>query len=347
MRGARIWILLAIFALLSAAFWWQSGPLSFEMEMRRFLFKEDIAGAVVVIHENDRPEEIIALGRQAGRQEQIRGDTRFPLASLSKIFTAASIRALVVDGRLKLDEKLIDILPDLPYGDVRYGAVTVRHLLQHTAGFEDHGFGDPLFDADGRVAGCQVAINLAARRRLSTSPGQVIRYSNTGYCLLGRILAKITKKNYEESVREWISPTKNIRYLTLGPGKSEENLWTAIYPASSWRALEAAGGWFGNGPAVASLYAADIQKAMINAVPDAPFEEYYYGLGWRIWPQSQGYFLTHFGVLPGMYSFVIGFPDGSVAVGLFNGSPANAEASSRYLANLFAKRLHKKIAIHE
>ena len=61
--------------------------------------------------------------------------TRFQLASVTKQFTAAAILMLVEDGKLKLDAKVNDILPDLP---AAWAPVTVRHLLTHTSGIKSY-----------------------------------------------------------------------------------------------------------------------------------------------------------------------------------------------------------------
>ncbi|MDQ0043188.1 serine hydrolase domain-containing protein [Variovorax boronicumulans] len=325
--------------------WLQRGPLPFEAEAYRFLVEENIAGAVFVFKKRGYADEIISLGKQTDGIGSINSNTRFPLASLSKVITSAAIRELIGSGALDVDEKLIRVLPDLPYGDTRYAEVTVRNLLQHTAGFSADAVQDPMFDAQGRVMGCDAAIVHTVSQKLRYAPGENIQYSNTGYCLLGRILEKVEGRTYEAAVNQLIMQPRKISSLTLGPkGADEERGWAENYSPDSWRSLEAAGGWFGDAPTVASLYQEDAQKLMFkNMMPKAPFKDYYYGLGWRVWPRAQRNFLTHFGVLPGVFSFVIAFPDGSLGVGLFNGRPERAEDAAQFLASIFAKKLDQNL----
>lgn len=61
--------------------------------------------------------------------------TVFELASVSKQFTATAIMLLVADGKLALDDPIVDRLPGLPPA---WRAITVRHLLNHTSGLQDY-----------------------------------------------------------------------------------------------------------------------------------------------------------------------------------------------------------------
>lgn len=60
-------------------------------------------------------------------------DTKFNLASMNKMFTAAAVMRLVQDGKLDLDDEVGEHIPDYPNGEVRNN-VTVYQLLTHTAG---------------------------------------------------------------------------------------------------------------------------------------------------------------------------------------------------------------------
>lgn len=97
------------------------------------MVEENIAGAVFVL-KSGCADEIISLVKQADEVGAINSGTRFSLASLSKIITSAVVRELIDSGALDVDEKLLHVFSDLPYGDARYAEVTVCNLLQHTAG---------------------------------------------------------------------------------------------------------------------------------------------------------------------------------------------------------------------
>ena len=122
--------------------------------------------------------------------DPITADTTFRLASVTKQFTATLIMMLRRDGLLELDEPVCDLLPELCELSAR--EITVRHLLQHTAGlldYEDHvpqGQEVPLSDAD-------VLAITAKHLRNYFRPGTQFRYSNTGYALLACIIERLTE----------------------------------------------------------------------------------------------------------------------------------------------------------
>jgi D-alanyl-D-alanine carboxypeptidase len=127
-------------------------------------------------------------------------DTAFAYASVTKTFTAALVLQLVDEGRLSLDDRAAELLPD----EGLHPAMTVRDLLDHTSGLND------IF----RVTGIEPALNkdihrvwteddaLAFGRSDRVPPGTFWRYSNTGYIYLGKILETVTGQSWASLVRE-------------------------------------------------------------------------------------------------------------------------------------------------
>ena len=115
-------------------------------------------------------------------------ETDYRLASVSKQFTAMAVMLLVKDGKLRYDQPIRDFLPELPPATA---AVTVRHLLNHTSGLLDYEDLIPetrttqLDDND-------VLALLAAQDSGYFPAGTQYRYSNSGYVLLGLIVARVS-----------------------------------------------------------------------------------------------------------------------------------------------------------
>jgi len=128
----------------------------------------------------------------------------FRIASMTKSFTAATVLSLRDEGRLRLDDPIVDHVPEL--AGVRLPTrdsppITIRHLLTMTAGLPTD---DPWGDR-------QQSLDLDAFRRLlagglsfAWTPGTRFEYSNTGYGILGRLITNVTGREYRDVVRERI-----------------------------------------------------------------------------------------------------------------------------------------------
>ena len=122
---------------------------------------------------------------------RIDAQTNFRLASFTKQFTAMAIMLLVHDGKLRYNQRLTDIFPDFPaYGQ----AITVRHLLTHTSGLPDY---EDLMQPGPWTAAHQIqddeVLGLLKRQTAGKfAPGANWAYSNSGYVVLGLIVAKVS-----------------------------------------------------------------------------------------------------------------------------------------------------------
>lgn len=130
----------------------------------------------------------------------ITAETVFDLGSVGKQFTAAAIWLLVQEGRVSLDDEVQRWVPELP----RLGhRVTLRHLLHHTSGVRD--YIDLLSSAGTQweaVSTNRDALDALSRQRaLNFAPGTAHTYSNSGYVLLGEIVARVTGRPVRELVR--------------------------------------------------------------------------------------------------------------------------------------------------
>jgi CubicO group peptidase (beta-lactamase class C family) len=117
--------------------------------------------------------------------------TLYNIAALTKMFTGTAILTLFEAGQLALTDHVGTILPDLP---ASWHPITIYHLLTHTAGLPD--IADSVagtFSADTR----DEALGLLAARPLLSRPGQIWRYNQTGYVLLGMIIETLTGLPFE------------------------------------------------------------------------------------------------------------------------------------------------------
>jgi len=132
-----------------------------------------------------------------GRRIAATPETDYRLASVSKQFTAMSVMLLAKDGKLRYDQPVRDLLAELPPATQ---AVTIRHLLNHTSGLWDYEALIP----ESRTAQLDdddVLSLVASRDSLSTPPGSAYCYSNSGYVLLGMIVARVSGVSFAEFLR--------------------------------------------------------------------------------------------------------------------------------------------------
>lgn len=131
-----------------------------------------------------------------GARIPVGAETRFNVGSVTKLFTATAILRLVQSGRLDLDAPVAPLLPNAPMElDPN---LTVRHLLTHSGGLGRGAFDQSatypreLMDVDHLLALTVAPAEFA--------PGEDVRYSNTGFMVLGKIIEAITSEDYFDHV---------------------------------------------------------------------------------------------------------------------------------------------------
>jgi CubicO group peptidase (beta-lactamase class C family) len=200
--------------------------------MTALIKKWDVPGAGLAVAYHGKLLLVRGYGLASKeRSVAVEPTSLFRLASLSKTVTAVAVLRLVQDGRLKLDTRVLPILGDIgPRADriidVRVRDITVRHLLQHSGGFDRERSGDVVFlpgaaDAAQRQNGplppdCPTIMRDTLERTLDFTPGERYAYSNVGYCILGRVIEKVTGMTYETYVREHVVGPAGATRMRIG-----------------------------------------------------------------------------------------------------------------------------------
>lgn len=154
-------------------------------------------------------------------------ETKFNMASVGKMFTAVAIMQLVQEGKVSLDDKLADVIPDYPNKDAA-NKITVRQLLTHTSGLGDI-FTDAYEKSDrSQYRTLESYLPLFANESLQFEPGEKYAYSNAGFIVLGLIIEQATGVDYYQYVNKNIfepagmtdtgfySESDNVTNLALG-----------------------------------------------------------------------------------------------------------------------------------
>lgn len=179
--------------------------------------KAQIPGASVTIIENNQ----IVLTKGYGVSDlktkaPVTPETVFRAGSVSKSWTGLAIMMLVEEGKLSLDTKLADLMPELKFDNPWEATdpIRVAHLLEHTTGFNDIGFRHYLLT--GKDIPLAEAVNLYGPYKSRWKPGTRTSYCNAGPVIAGRIIEKITGKRFQDFMAERLT----------GPLKMESAFWT-------------------------------------------------------------------------------------------------------------------------
>jgi CubicO group peptidase (beta-lactamase class C family) len=188
----------------------------------------DAPGLAVLVQQNGKTVFARGYGvRDLRTKMKIDAHTNFRLASFTKQFTAMAIMLLVHDGKLHYDDKLTKFFPDFP----AYAKdVTIRNLLNHTSGLPDY---EDLMDAEEKIKGPlwtpehqiqdeEVLSLLEKAAKGFFAPGTGWAYSNSGYVVLGLIVAKVSGKPFGDFLAERIfKPLHMDHTLMFVKGKNE------------------------------------------------------------------------------------------------------------------------------
>lgn len=198
----------------------QASDSRIEEDIRVVLSEEGLTGiAWALIHEPGNATIGTAGVRDSGTGAAFDLDTRFHVGSIVKSLLATGVLRLATDGRVDLDAPVLFYLSDLFRGDppAGFSEVTVRHLLDHTAGLNDA----HLWQMFSKRANANAPLGSAfpdANRQLQirSVPGSRFSYSNLGYTLLGMLVEDITGDRYENYLDAQLLRPLGMKDSTFG-----------------------------------------------------------------------------------------------------------------------------------
>ena len=336
-------------------------------------------GAAVLVHKDGT----IVFERGYGVRDlrslaKIDERSNFRLASCTKQFTAMAIMLLVHDRKLRYADTLTDVFPDFPaYGKT----VTIRHLLQHTSGLPDY---EPLMEQQERVGAhhwsaqaqiqdAEVLALLEQQRATVFPPGRKWAYSNSGYVMLGLVVAKVSGQPFGEFLQDRIfAPLQMNATLAYQQGKNEvaNRAYGHSREHGAWQQTDqsATSATLGDGGVYSSV--ADLAKwdealtghtllseremqAALTAVqlPDGAHPTWpahsdrpegtpaSYGFGWFLDPYRHHPRMWHYGDTRGFHTYIERLTaDRLTIIVLCNRTDLDAEKLSSQVADLFLAR---------
>ncbi|PQA97769.1 hypothetical protein B0A69_00045 [Chryseobacterium shigense] len=278
------------------------------------------------------------------KKEKINGQSRFPIASITKTFTSTAILQLKQKGKLKIEDPVQKYLPDFPYSNI-----SIRHLLSNTSGLAQE---YNLFDRIIKEQPEKVISNhdiiptfIRFKTPLAFVPGSKWDYNNINFCIAAMIIEKVSGMSYRAYLKENIfGPAKMNNSLVPENRKTKETNQVELYTYPNLYSTDlvnvntlkeafpiyAKSNFYGNGGIVST--ASDLQKYQnalftyqilgrkeLEEALTATFlndgkkvtytiegKEISYGLGWGMYTdESNGKIVFHDGSITGLTSILI------------------------------------------
>jgi D-alanyl-D-alanine carboxypeptidase len=268
--------------------------------------------------------------------------TRFALASMSKMFTATAVLQLVDAGKLRLDDTLARVLPAYPNRE-RAGRLTIRQLLEHSAGLGDQ-WSTPKRPVAGLTGELAVA-GAVAHAPLLFEPGARWSYSNEGYTVLGAVVEELSGERFHDYLRRRVFAPAGMTETHLHAGSDDlvpfravgyragaDDPLGALPPRANWSFIGArapaggaGGGYstvgdiarFGRALRAGKLISDSLRTVMWTGRWDMPgYDGQKYGFATYVWPVGARVAVGHGGggTGSGMDNGFKQFSDGSYVV---------------------------------
>lgn len=186
-------------------------------QVQEWVDTQHIVGAVLVVIHKDKIllNEAFGLANMA-KKEPMTTDRIFLTASMTKPFTGTLVMQLVEQGKISLDDKVSQFVPELDTPETRN--ITVYQLLTHTGGLKAWTTG---LKHDGTHSGLVRAI---VKDGLSHEPGSKYLYSDRGSSVLGLLVKKVTGKPLHEMIQENILTPLGMKDSYLIADKNDPRL---------------------------------------------------------------------------------------------------------------------------
>jgi len=230
-------------------------------------------------------------------------ETKVFIGSQSKSFTALAIAQLVEQGKLDLDVSIQTYIPWFVIADeTASGEITINHLLHHTSGLSDAGYGVVL-PLDTSL---DEAVRSLSKAKLTASVGSQFQYFNMGYAVLAYLVELQSGQSYAEYVQEHILTPLGMVSSTADPAsvtdmpKGYTRIFGFAIPAKEdYPAYGVGEGWIVSNAVDMAKYAIEFQtknttlvsEEMMNIILSPGIG--YYGMGWFIY--DNGFKIVHGG----------------------------------------------------
>ena len=379
-------------------------PAALEEMMLKFIAENNLPGASVAVAHQRKVVFAAGFGyselpneKNGNRGVPAAPSSLYRIASISKPITSIAIMQLVEKKKLNLTDKVTDILKFDPFlegdakPDLRWKEITLAQLLSHTGGFDRAKSFDAMFKSvqiakafnKPAPASKEDVIRYMMGKKLDFNPGERFAYSNLGFCLLGRVIEKVSNQTYNDYVAENIF--KPLGIDEIKPGKSlasnrhpnevvyyppNPSKGNSVFPpyepvdiaygTHDHESLDAVGGWIASARSLVQLASSLDDDALTRVLgkeatkvmfsnPKLLKEEKpsptFYALGWNVRPVENTLKANtwHNGALSGTSTLLVRRHDGYTWAVLFNGSKPSGKDKPTSPSGAIDPLMHKAV----
>jgi CubicO group peptidase (beta-lactamase class C family) len=179
------------------------------------------------------------------KKELITADAPLHIASVSKVLTSSAILMLVDAGKIKLEQKVTDFLPNFPYPDV-----TVLTLLNHRSGMKNYAYftyDDGNWDRKKELSNEDIISVMNDKHiPLESKTDTRFGYCNTNYAMLALIIEKVTNLKYPEAMQEMIFKPLGMKHTFVYETAKHKGKVSLSYKGNMDLAVEYLDGVYGD-----------------------------------------------------------------------------------------------------
>ncbi|MWV46233.1 serine hydrolase [Paenibacillus sp. HJL G12] len=313
-----------------------------------------IKGAALAIANNDEVFYAQGFGERSDGSE-IDGSALFPIASLSKPFTALAVLQLVGKGLIDLDAPYATYFPNLSPKDERVREITIRNLLNQTSGLNDKV--NPDMTRSSQYESLQEINRSLDAVKLAHDPGTAYNYYNPNYEYLALLVEQVSGRNFSDYLTSEIFKPLGMDHTFNVSSTQQINHNSAItrghYLVLGRPVSQNEPSWFVDGPAGIVSTAEDMAKWMLSQyngrlLSPELLEQYHkagqispYGMGWLAEEDDQGgRTISHSGIFWTYKSEMTIYLDQRLGIAMMFNSGLNAFIDYAAFIDGIAKIMH-------
>ncbi|HSG22265.1 MAG TPA: serine hydrolase domain-containing protein [Azonexus sp.] len=293
-------------------------------------------------------------------------ETIYRAGSIAKVFTAAATMQLVEQGKIDIDQPLVNALPDFSI-KTRFpnaGPVTPRNVMTHHSGLPSNFFKDMFVRDPARF---ETVVEGIREEYLAFPPNYVFSYSNVGMALLGAAVQNVSGERFDDYMDQHFFQPLGMKQSNFSPraitkaydhNKASEvfslrdmpaaNLLSNVVDLSQFLKMQFADGKYGQREILSATSVQEMLRVQ-NAGFPLTFQQYV-GLGWMlsgIEVPGGGLVASHGGSLPDSHSMMTILPEHKLGVVVLSNSATAAGSVSKIASEALRLMLEAKTGIRQ